>query len=563
MAFKAEPKKVYDLFNTKCYLIPRNQRRYVWNRRNWEELYDDIAIVMDQSITSHFIGSFVLNDSGRNNGLEYFTIIDGQQRIITLSIMIASILYWLKKEKLLEDYLGTKKYVFATDDRANEVVMLRSDYHLSLESIIKAIDDTPEDKFCDMNVETFLAYSRYSPDYDQQIVNAFIYFLNRIKDEMDKKENHADYLRSLRDTIMDVSNIIIIAHSEEDSYTIFEILNARGVLLGDHELLKNYIMRYIQPEESRDKAKTVWNKIEDELGTSIAKFVMHYAKHTCVNFMDDLSVYKNIQRSNRGKSTEDLLRDLKTKADYYSRIINPASNCEPNSVEYRVFSFFKRKRQEILRPAILSLMHQNSLGNLSNDKYNEALSFMYNFYVCYNIIGEERSNKLTNVVSKYAALIEKQYTDEVLEEFVEELRKKLPSKEQFTNSFMNVGWTHHHGYFEGDKNKDRVQTVLEILERYLCNSECPSNFTIEHVLPDSADRINGQIGNLLPLEDQINKDVKTKPIHEKIEYYKASKFKTVNNFVSRYSKMEFDPKKRTEYLADLFYDRILKLKDPN
>ena len=42
MAFKAEPKKVYDIFNRKCYLIPRNQRQYVWDKRNWEELYDYI-----------------------------------------------------------------------------------------------------------------------------------------------------------------------------------------------------------------------------------------------------------------------------------------------------------------------------------------------------------------------------------------------------------------------------------------------------------------------------------------------------------------------------------------
>lgn len=49
----------------------------------------------------------------------------------------------------------------------------------------------------------------------------------------------------------------IVSSSEEDSYTIFEILNARGQELAAHELLKNYIMRYIQPAERRDDARTM------------------------------------------------------------------------------------------------------------------------------------------------------------------------------------------------------------------------------------------------------------------------------------------------------------------
>lgn len=560
MAFKAEPKKVYDIFNRKCYLIPRNQRQYVWDKRNWEELYDDIDIVMERSLPSHFIGSFVLNESERQNGLPYYTIIDGQQRVITLSIILASVLFWLKKEKLTEDYLGTKEYVFATDNRANKVVMLRSDYHLSLESIIKSIDEMPEDQFDKMSVDSFLSCSRYSPNDDPQIVSAFIYFLNRIKDEMDKTASHAEYLRSFRDTVLDASNIIVIAYSEEDSYTIFEILNARGVILEDHELLKNYIMRYIQPEQSRDKAKMVWEEIENELGKSLSHFVMHYAKHVSINYIDELSDYKNIQRTNRGKSTDILLRDLKMKADFYSKIINPSSNCEQDSVEFRVFSFFKRKRQEILRPVILSLMHQNTIGNITNEMYDDALVFMYNFYVCYKIIGEESSNKLTNSVSKYAALIENQFTEDILNDFVNELKSKLPSREQFINSFMNVGWTHHHGYFEGDKNKDRAQTVLEILERYLNGGQCRSEFSIEHILPDSEDKRNGQIGNLLPLEISINKAIGTKSLAEKLEFYKSSNYKTVRSFASRYSEKEFNPDNRSKYLAGLFYDEILKLK---
>ena len=87
-------------------------------------------------------------------------------------------------------------------------------------------------------------------------------------------------LIKLRNAVRDITFVNITATTEEDSYTIFEILNARGLDLDDHELLKNYIMRYIQPEKSRDVAKTEWNRMESLLGnTNLKKVVRHYTTH--------------------------------------------------------------------------------------------------------------------------------------------------------------------------------------------------------------------------------------------------------------------------------------------
>lgn len=63
------------------------------------------------------------------------------------------------------------------------------------------------------------------------------------------------YLIAMRDALIDTTCVEIIADTEEDSYTIFEILNARGQALADHELLKNYIMRYILPQNAVDEVK--------------------------------------------------------------------------------------------------------------------------------------------------------------------------------------------------------------------------------------------------------------------------------------------------------------------
>lgn len=558
MAFNAEQKNIYELFNRKTYGIPRNQRRYVWQERNWEELFEDITYSITSN-TSHFLGSFVLKDEGRINGLPNFTIIDGQQRIITLTIFLGSILYWLRKKKMEADFLGTKLYVFTQDDKASETTIVKSECHSSLESIIRLIRDMDVHEFENVSVSKLLEKGSQNPKKDKSIISAFKYYITKI-DEYLKLDGDNNYLIKLRDAVVNVSYISIISTSEEDSYTIFEILNARGTELEDHELLKNYIMRYIQPEINRDKAKSIWTDMEMQLGNDFKKFIKHYCTHRCKYKTNGVSAYKTIQMNFKGRNTEELLNDLQKKAFYYSKLINPQENCEHNTVECRVFSFFRKKRQEQLRPVLLSIIHHHENGDMEDKLYDDTLNFIYNFYLCYNIIGEENSNKLTNVVYKYAEQIENKYEDNLLVEFSHNLKQKLPNKTIFQNAFKNIGYSKFNSFYEGEKNKDKVQTVLEVLERYLNNGICMDDFTIEHVLNDSEYKENGQIGNLIPLEANLNQNLKNKGYQLKIEKYSDSNFKTARNFSKRFNKNEsFDPNKRTEYLANLFYEKILVL----
>lgn len=226
MGFKAEQKCVFDLFTRKTYSIPRNQRRYVWQQRNWEELFEDIQYSIDNNKSSHFLGSFVLKDEGRHQGIPDYTIIDGQQRIITLTIFLGSILYWLRKEKMIDDFNGTKAYLFTQDDKGKETSLVKSNYHLSLEVIIDQIKDLDDETFHSMPLNRFLEKGCVNSQTDKSIILAFKYFVEKIEETV-KLKNDINYLIDLRDAVENISFINIVSSSEEDSYTIFEILNAR------------------------------------------------------------------------------------------------------------------------------------------------------------------------------------------------------------------------------------------------------------------------------------------------------------------------------------------------
>lgn len=553
MGFEAKEKAVDKLLNDAIYYIPRNQRRYVWTSSNWTDLYDDILLVADKVADSHFIGSIVLKDEGKEDGLSKYTVIDGQQRILTLTIFLVSIMFTLKKRNLMDDFGGTQKYLVAKDIKNNMREIVYPEYHLTLPKMVNAVLDMKQKDIEELSVAAFGNTYLIVEKKDKVIVDAFKFFAGKLASLEDQK------ILEIRDALISVSYVNIISSTEEDSYTIFEILNARGLDLEDHELLKNYIMRYLQPIEKRDDAKKVWEEIESRLGKNQKTFLRYYAMHK-YNYNTDkkqgISVYKSIQKATKGRNVNSLLNDLSLKSQLYYKILFPS---DETSLEYEIFTFFKRNRVEQFRPLIMSLMHQKMLEKLSEKRYEEILKYLYKFFVCYKIIGEENSNKLSDTVYKYSYLIETEYSDSKIEECIDALNKKLPTLNSFINTFKNIGWSNHWGIYKDSKNKERCQLILEIIEKYVANREINMPVTIEHILPDYVRIENAQIGNLFYLEECLNQQCATKPLEEKMEIYEKSSLISPRGFAKRYRNKLFNPEERTVFLAKLFYNNILKI----
>ncbi len=160
---------------------------------------------------------------------------------------------------------------------------------------------------------------------------------------------------------------------------------------------------------------------------------------------------------------------------------------------------------------------------------------------------------------KYAKILEENYSDKVLQEFAINLKGKLPSYEWFLNAFKNIGWSKHFGLYTGDKNKKRVQVVLEVIEKFISQKNVVPEFSIEHMLPDVEDIKNSQIGNLIPLEENLNGNLGKKPLSEKWDVYNQSAFSSCRGVAKRYKDKNFNPNQRTEHLAKLMFNNILEL----
>ena len=559
MAFEAKDYAISDILNKSVFDIPRNQRRYVWKKPHWQDLYEDIVFSITET-KPHFVGSIVLEAGGKKDGLSYYTIIDGQQRLTTITIVLLAIMKHFHENDTTDDFLGTISYLQSKNNSNQDITILNSEYHVSLSSLIRNMIALKDKS---LFMASFVEANTLSKTKDKCIGDALRFFYSAIRDDVQQVDNVQKRLREIRNAVLDMTAVKIVSSSEEDSYTIFEILNARGQELAAHELLKNYIMRYIQPAERRDDAKMMWEDMERTVvGSSMDKFIKHYATHRFGDTRDKYnSPYQAIQKATHGQNIGELFDDIKLKSEYYSKIIHPDKGEEGNcdEIEYAIFDFFRTKRFEQFRPVLLSLIHQRALGKLSSKKYELTLKYIYNFFVCYTIIGKEKSNKLEDVVFKYARMLENSYSDELLQEFANNLKRKILSYEWFLNAFKNVGWSNHYDLYRGEKNKTRVQIILEVIEMFVSRAHNAHDFTVEHILPDSEGIENAQIGNLIPLEDALNRSCANKSLTAKCDFYEKSSFTSARGIATRFREKPFDPSKRTEYLAKLMYNNILEL----
>ena len=139
MAFEAKDETVGELLNKVVFSVPRNQRRYVWEKEHWEELLEDILFSCRAGKKAHFLGSIVLKDEGKKEGIARYTIIDGQQRVTTITLILIAIMKLFVEKNMQDEFLGTIDYVMTTNNRNQKMPILTSDYHLSLEKIINRI----------------------------------------------------------------------------------------------------------------------------------------------------------------------------------------------------------------------------------------------------------------------------------------------------------------------------------------------------------------------------------------------------------------------------------------
>lgn len=551
------------------YTIPRNQRRYIWNKEQIEAILDDIFYNMecheDQKY-HHFIGSFIFQKEKSK-----YKVIDGQQRLTTLTLIFAIVIKILKqynKEILAEN---TILFVASKD---NEV---KNSFNMRLENDDFPIYSMIIHDFCildnpENDIELFFKNLNKQIRKDEKpfIDNTKLIY-EKISEKLLNIQNNkkkGDWLHLLVETLENLSCIKIDATEEQEGCIIFETLNARGVPLEQYELIKNYIFMYSKASSGSDLPAEKWAEIiklvDDIKHSDIKQFISHYITHR-YGKVSATQEYLHIKKHVNPIKTKDLLDDLQLKATIYNKICEPTSSDLSKTSKY-VLEFFNSSNIKQLRPVLISVFTAHYYGNISNAELDKFMLKLKNFVSVYFTICQRKANELEAIVYEYSMKLGNDFSIQNLNIFLDNLKSKYPNKEMFIELFCKIGATKHKELYANfnANSKRRVQHILREHEIFLSEVEdcVVASFSIEHIKNDADGGKACYIGNLIPLVKKRNENLKNKTIDEKFSVYEISCFESSKIFSKRHKDKIWNDdaiKDRSYRLANEFYDRIWKM----
>lgn len=576
----AYTKTVYDLFSiNKKYIVPRFQREYSWGEDEinelWKDLVSNISTKGDKlNNQEYFIGSLVL--VGEDKSTE-FMIVDGQQRLTTITILLSALVESFKEIQQDELAKGLYSFIEGRDVSNTQFFKLENEnpkpfLQDSIQNINK-VPAKPETQEESTILKTYQFFQKRL--HKNSLAKEFDKFWKISKEDETTKQ--CAILEALRDqTLTFLKTIYITVGSEDEAYAIFETLNARGMSLSTVDLMKNEIFKVLVDEHPTDKAKYKWKTLHSTLAARDDRINIDiYVRHFWLSnyeFSTERKIYKSFKRKTNSNKIiiKEFLDHLVQEADYYKKITTPSmidwSQQEEKSIYDSLIALNLFKVTQV-RTFLLALLAQRDKKLLKLTDLKECVSNLENFHFLFSAITSSRASGLEGKYSKYARDLrsckDTKSSGELLKELKEDLKQKMPALETVKEGFKGLTYTN-----DETRNKKLIQYIFRRWEHFLFQTDElePAQNSIEHIVPQSEKKLEhcvGSIGNLLPLGNQINNLADTKDFKAKIELYKDSNLSVVAEFVKKYEDRtdwtEKEINERTLEIADLAFTHIWNL----
>lgn len=526
------------------YVVPRFQREYSWVKEQIHELWFDIIsnVKIEQNFTytnnEYFIGSLVL--VGDETGRE-MQIVDGQQRLTTLTIFLSVLCESFKSNNQVDLAMAIfENYIEGRDDDGNKFFKLINETPKPFfQKNIQHINKTDENPQTQEEKNLLVAYKEVSLLVSREKLE------RHFSIHINTDEDYSSLLKAIRDQILRFLKIIFITVNDEDeAYTIFETLNARGMNLSFVDLIKNKLFKALNDPHPNDDAKDNWKAIRATLmqrngvGT-IETFMRHWwvSKYA---YVSNENLYKSfIGRWRKGEiDPAGFINELKQDAELYVRLSSPVETDFPQMEDKPIYHSLNAIRLFGItqcRPFLLALLKAKRQRKLRQRDFLKALSVVENFHFVFNAVCSLRPSGIEGAYSKAARSINsptatKASNGTTIEQLCTLLSNRKPEAAVFIENFRDILFTD-----ENSKQKRLVQYIINKFEmdRHAGNEYRPHSLSLEHVLPQSAgdEKEIGMIGNIIPLSKELNELAGDKPLNEKVVIYEQSEFKLTEEFV--------------------------------
>ena len=529
--------------NGKIYRVPAFQRDYSWTIENWEDLWQDIESIYHDSQSSHYMGAIVLQNSPDSN--QEFTIIDGQQRLATLSILAIAIL------DKLQDLINQGQAVEENRERQD---ILRRTYlsdkdPRSLRYSSKLLLNANDNDFYQSNLINLRKprNQRRLTTSNQLLWQAFEHFSKCLNGLASVVRNGEELTTFLTDVV--AQRLVFIQINVQDAlnaYTVFETLNARGIELSTTDLLKNYLFSSFQGPDDLREAQRQWKRLIDTVTMrQFPEFLRDYLSLSQTGVRKD-RLFKTIRRAiTNAEQAFHLLDDLEQYSDLFialgdshDELWRETPNCQPYIRELQLFRV--KQAYPALFAAYVKFAPSDFVRVL---KLIGVLSFRY------LVVSQLNPNALQTIYNEVAiAIMNDQITTS--REVFNACRSIYVPDDKFQQDFAVLR-------LSTKRHKKLVQYILAKLEEHECGHPIERNsFSIEHILPESAseswqrtftetqlDEMTYRLGNLTLLEPSLNRELGNQAYAVKQQTYPQSRYRLTQSILAQ------------EWTADSLADR--------
>ena len=502
--------ELFSADNSVTYHIPKYQREYIWSKWNWEALFDDI----EESDGGHFMGSIIcINIQKDSHKAAELELVDGQQRMTTIS------LFYLAIYKYLKENLSDK-----TDLNAQlELLALRNRIFLKDNANIRLFPSYTNSNLDDyryiFSLEIEEIKTSKKPKFlgNRQIARAFNYFHLRLQ-ELD--DNGVPLYNVIRVTEMlkklnsaTIVKIDVATHA--DAFTLFETLNNRGVPLSAIDLIKNKLLGHLEKLNSNttiDENFERWNLIIENLSDEYSiqeRFLRQFYNAFKQEEFVEVEKATKALRSNLIRIYEELIN--RNADEIFSRL-EDASIIYSRNIQYEI----GEHSNDMIR-ALRNLENVNGADGymlllflekrfeLTEMQKISVINLLCNYFIRRNVTDSPPTRDLTNIFMEIIAEINQLEQFDFVKIRTVLLEKGRPATDGYFREKLqgnlyeeNVGATR---YILSSIELAQTQTK----ERYINFYERNKNlflWTVEHILPQG-DKIPSEWVSMIANDDVV------------------------------------------------------------
>ena len=455
---------IYEILNgNKQFLIPVYQRYYSWDIEQCKRLWNDIVEMQKKGKVGHFVGSIVnIAEQAMPTGVQKYMIIDGQQRMTTLSLLLLA----------LRDYAIKNPEDTTINARRIDNMLLKNEYESGDERYKLLLTETDRDILMRLVEEKPIL-----DDTRSKLLDNYKFFAGKIAD---KELMPAEVYESIGK--LQIVNITL-DRSLDDAQAIFESLNSTGKELSESDLIRNYVLMGLEPTEQTYVYEHLWRPMEllfvyETQDSVMDRFFRDYLTMKITRIPKQNRVYEEFKLYHLNcefSTIRELCYDLLTYAKYYTDMVFKRSS---NPALKSLYEDINDLRMEVSYPFLLKVHNDYAEGVISEDDLKLIIRLCIS-YVFRRSICDIPTNSLNKTFATLKNEIKPDdYVNSIKAFFVmRDDYKEFPDDEKFMAAFVSR-----------DIYTMRIRNfILSHLENY--GNKAPiiiENYTIEHIMPQNS-----------------------------------------------------------------------------